>query len=86
MDCHCFDWETWVSKDKFCKVFTQPGISRIVGEGGGVILWRSVDNQWDCYSLHLLMLSVFAAAMLEYNSMLHTECKENVVLKNFGFY
>jgi len=32
------------------------------------------------------MLSVFAAAMLEYNNMLHTEFKENVVLKNFGFY
>jgi len=41
--------------------------------GGGVILWRSVDNQWDCYFLHLLILSVFAAAMLEYNNMLHTE-------------
>ena len=56
------------------------------GRGGGVILWRSVDNQWDCYFLHLFMLSVFAAAMLEYNNMLHTECKKNVVLKNFGFY
>ena len=56
-----------------------------MGEGG-VILWRSVDNQWDCYFLHLLMLSVFAAAMLEYNNVLHTEFKENVVLKNFGFY
>ena len=80
MDCHCFDWETWVSKAKLCKVFTQPGW------GGGITLWRSVDNQWDCYFLHLFMLSVFAAAMLEYNNMLHTECKKNVVLKNFGFY
>ena len=35
MDCHCFDWETWVSKAKFYKVFTQPGISRAVGEGEG---------------------------------------------------
>ena len=46
LDCHCFDLETWVSKAKFYKVFTQPGISRAVGEGEGgeVILWRSVDN------------------------------------------
>ena len=41
------------------------------GGGGGFILWRSVGNKWDCYFLHLLMLSVFAAAMLEFLLVQH---------------